>query len=56
MSAQLVNGDFTIRRRDGNDNVQNNNRFSRQNNNVARASHFLVHFIAVFARLPREIA
>ena len=52
----LNNGDFTIRRRDGNENVQNNNRFSRQNNNFARASHFLVHFIAVFGRLRREIA
>ena len=42
------NGDFTIRRRDGNENVQNNNRFSRQNNNCARASHFFVHFFVVF--------
>ena len=42
------NGDFTIRRRDGNENVQNNNRFSRQNNNFARASHFFVHFFVVF--------
>ena len=51
------NGDFTIRRRDGNENVQNNNRFSRQNNNYARAPHFFVHFFAVFfARLRRKIA
>ena len=43
-----VTGDFTIRRRDGNENVQNNNRFSRQNNNYARAPHFFVHFLVVF--------
>ena len=30
------------------------NRFNTQNNNVARASHFLAHFFAVFARLRRE--
>ena len=48
--------DFTIRRRDGNENVKNNNRFRRQNNSFAHASHFLVHFFAVFARLRREIA
>ena len=29
------------------DNVKNHNRFSRQNNNFARASHFFVHFFAV---------
>jgi len=32
----------------------NNNTFSKQNNNVARASHFLAHFFAVFAWLWRE--
>ena len=53
---QCKNGDFTIRRRDGNENVKNNDRFSRQNNNFARASHFFVHLFAVFARLRREIA
>ena len=47
---------FTIPRHDGNENVKNNNRFSKQNNNVARASHFFVHFFAVFARLRRETA
>ena len=26
----------------------------QQNNNFARASHFLVHFVAIFARLRRE--
>ena len=43
--------DFAIPRRDGNENVKNNNRFSWQNNNFAGASHFVVHFVAVFARL-----
>ena len=33
--------DFTIRRHDGNENVKNNNRFSRQNNNFAGASRVL---------------
>ena len=33
-----------------------NNRFRRQNNNFTRASHFFVHFSAVFARVRREIA
>ena len=28
-----------------------NNRFNKQNNNFARASHFFVHFFPVFARL-----
>ena len=39
-----VTRDFTIPRRDRNENVKNNNGFSRQNNNFARASHFFVHF------------
>ena len=43
------NRDFTIPRRDGNENVKNNNRFSRQSNNFARASHVFVHFFIVFA-------
>ena len=47
---------FTIPRRDGNENVKNNNKFSGQNNIFARVSHFFVHFFAVFARLRREIA
>jgi len=40
--------DFTIRRHDGNDNVKNNNRFSRQNNNFAGAAHFLCTFLCRF--------
>ena len=43
--------DVTIQRHDGNENVKNNNSFSRQNNNFARAAHFFVHFFADFARL-----
>ena len=39
-----VTRDFTIPRRERNENVKNNNGFSRQNNNFARASHFFVHF------------
>ena len=31
----------------GNENVKNNKRFCRQNNNFARASYFLVDFFAV---------
>ena len=51
-----VTRDFTIRRRDSNENVKNYNSSSRQNNSYARTSHFFVHFFAIFARLPREIA
>ena len=40
---------------DGNENVINATGF-KQNKNFARASHFFVHFFAVFARLPRENA
>ena len=37
--------------------VKQRSRFSKQNNNFAHASHFLVHFFAVTVRgLPREIA
>ena len=32
------------------------NRFIKQNNNFARASHFFVHFFTVLARLRRENA
>ena len=32
-----------------------NNRFSKQNNNSARASRFFVHFFAVSAQLRREM-
>jgi len=35
-------------------NKQKNNGFNEQNNNFARASHFSVHFFAVFALLRRE--
>ena len=48
----------TLRSNDanGNDNVQKNNWFYKQNDNFARASHFFVHFFPVFARLRRENA
>ena len=59
------NRDFKIRRRDGNQNVKRKNEqtnktkqkskqtigLARKNKNFARASHFFVHFSAVFARL-----
>ena len=35
---------------------QKSNRFCNQNNNSARALHFLVYFVAVTARLGREIS
>ena len=35
---------------------QNNNSFNKQNNNLARAARFFVHFFAVFAGLRRENA
>ena len=38
----------------GNKNVKIKKRLSKQNNNSARASHFLVHFFAVTARLRNE--
>ena len=56
IALRSINRDYTIRRGDGNENVKNSNRFSRQNNSYARASHIFVHFFAVFARLRREIA
>ena len=56
IALRSINGDYTIRRGDGNENVKNSNRFNRQNNSYARASHIFVHFFAVFARLRREIA
>ena len=55
IALRSINGDYTIRRGDGNENVKNSNRFNRQNNSYARASHIFVHFFAVFARLRREI-
>ena len=56
IALRSINRDYTIRRGDGNENVNNSNRFNTQNNSYARASHILVHFFAVFARLRREIA
>ena len=56
IALRSINRDYTIRRRDSNENVKNSNKFSRQNNSYARASHIFVHFFAVFARLRREIA
>ena len=41
--------DFTIRQRDGNENVKNNSRFSRQNNSFVHASRIFAHFFSVFA-------
>ena len=45
LSAEVLGSfikDFTIPRRDGNENVKINNRFRRQNNNFAGASHSFV--------------
>ena len=51
----LLKFPFKIRRRQRRRERQNGvNRFSRQNNNFARASRFFVHFVAVIARLRRE--
>ena len=44
-------GDFKIQRRGRQREGQKNNRFNKQNNNFARATHFFVHFFPVFARL-----
>ena len=44
MCVKCATEDFTIPRRDGNENVKNNNRFSRQSNNFASATHFVVSF------------
>ena len=55
-STQRENRDFTIQRRGRQRERQKNNRFNKQNNNFARASHFFVHFFPVFARLRRENA
>ena len=49
LGVLTVGRDFTIRRRDGNENVG-------IGINFARASHFFVHFFAVFERLQCEIA
>ena len=41
---------------DGNENGKKALGLNKQSNNFARASRFLVHFSAVFARLQRETA
>ena len=54
-----VIGSFSNDDGDGNENVKNkqkDNRLNKQNSNSARALHFLVHFVAVTARLGREIS
>ena len=43
--------DFTIRRHVGNENAKNSNRFSRQNNNFAGASHFFCTFLCRFCTI-----
>ena len=50
--------DFKLQRRNGNEDVKEkkNARFNMPNDNFARASHFFVHFFAVFAPLRRENA
>ena len=48
--------DFKIQRRQRQRQRPKNNRFYKQNDNFARASHFFVHFFLVFARLQRENA
>ena len=47
---------FLLRRRRRQRERQNSNRFIKQNNKLARASRFFVHFFAVTARLRRENA
>ena len=49
-------GSFSNDVGEGNENVQKKitDRFIKQNNNSARASHFFVHFIAFTARLLRD--
>ena len=48
--------DFEIQRRGQQRECQKNKRFNKQNNNLARASPFFVHFFPVFERLRRENA
>ena len=45
--------DYKIQRRWRQRERQKNNRFNKQNNNFARASHFFVYFFPIFAR-PRR--
>ena len=58
MLSLFLNRDLKIRRRRRQRERRKSNRFTgnKQNNNFARASHFFVHFFAVFARLRRENA
>ena len=48
------NRDLKIRRRRRQRERHKSNRFDKENNNFARASHFFVHVFDVFARLRRE--
>ena len=50
------NRDFKIQRRGRQRERQINNRFYKQNNNLACAPRFFVHFFAVFARPQIENA
>ena len=50
------NRDLKIRRRRRQRERHKSNRFNKENNNFARASHFFVHFFDVFALLRREKA
>ena len=47
--------DLKIRRRRRQQERHTSNRFNKENNNFARASHFFVHFFDDFARLRREM-
>ena len=55
-SAIQSGREFKIQQRGRQRERQKNNRFNKQNNNFARASHFFVHFFPVFTRLRRENA
>ena len=55
-ATSFFNRDLKIRRRRRQRELQKSNGFDWQNNNVARASRFFVHFFAVTARLRRENA
>ena len=55
-SAIQSGREFKIQQRGRQRERQRNNRFNKQNNNFARASHFFVHFFPVFARLRPENA
>ena len=47
MSARFVKIDLKIRKRGQQWECQKGNRFNKQNNNFALASHFFVHFFAI---------